>query len=177
MNLNKKIIIFIKKPPKIFGGFIFYSYLCIVIKIKTYMQVFIIGTPLETARVLDKVRLNKQIIECHQILNAIQGKTKSWKNHPVVLQYKCHEEWLKAYTDILTNYRDGNYISAEIEDFFAFFLTPKFHTVEFFNQMKRRLYTKKPEHYWKWYNLGESLENWYFVDGEMRKYINGKRIK
>ena len=34
------------------------------------MQVFIIGTPLETARVLDNKRLNKQIIECGQILDA-----------------------------------------------------------------------------------------------------------
>lgn len=28
------------------------------------MQVFIIGSPYETAKVLDKKRLNKQIIEC-----------------------------------------------------------------------------------------------------------------
>jgi hypothetical protein len=38
------------------------------------MQVFIIGTPLETAKVLDNKRLNKQIIECGQILDAINGK-------------------------------------------------------------------------------------------------------
>ena len=32
------------------------------------MQVFIIGTPFETAESLDKKRLNKKIIECKQIL-------------------------------------------------------------------------------------------------------------
>lgn len=31
------------------------------------MQVFIIGTPLETAVALDKRRLHKQIIECKQM--------------------------------------------------------------------------------------------------------------
>ena len=40
------------------------------------MQVFIIGSALETAQALDKKRLNKQIVECKQILNAIEGKTK-----------------------------------------------------------------------------------------------------
>ena len=35
------------------------------------MQVFIIGSLLDTAMCLDKKRLNKQIIECQQILKAI----------------------------------------------------------------------------------------------------------
>ena len=38
------------------------------------MQVFIVGTPFSTAIHLDKKRLNKQIIECHQILDTINGK-------------------------------------------------------------------------------------------------------
>lgn len=33
------------------------------------MQIFIIGTPFETAKALDRKRLNKQIIECQQILD------------------------------------------------------------------------------------------------------------
>lgn len=37
------------------------------------MNVFIIGTPLETARALDKARLNKQIIECQQMLDEVIG--------------------------------------------------------------------------------------------------------
>lgn len=42
--------------------------------------------------------------------------------------------------------------------------------------MKRRLYTKDPKYYAVWSYLGTSDENWYFVDGEWRKYVNGKRI-
>lgn len=52
------------------------------------MQVFIIDTPLYTASILDKKRLHKQIVECKQIMNVIEGKTKAWANHPAVLQYK-----------------------------------------------------------------------------------------
>ena len=54
---------------------------------------------------------------------------------------------------------------------------PDFHTEEYFDQIKRRLYTKMPEHYDQWEHLGESDVNWYFVDGEWRYYRNGKRIE
>lgn len=47
----------------------------------------------------------------------------------------------------------------------------------YFDQMKRRLYTKMPEHYNQWELLGESDVNWYFVDGEWRYYRGGKRIE
>ena len=48
------------------------------------MNVFIVGTPLETAAVLDTRRLRKQIIECGQMLAALDGKTKFWRNHPAL---------------------------------------------------------------------------------------------
>lgn len=136
------------------------------------MQVFIIGSPLETAKALDNLRLNKQIIECYQILDALNG-AKAWSNHPVVLQYRGHEDWLKLYTKVLEEYRNGNYSVAETID--SVIVPPPFHTEEFLNQMKRRLYTKNPQHYSQWSKLGKSEENWYFVDGVMRRYINGKR--
>ena len=41
------------------------------------MQIFIVGSPIETADTLDKRRLNKQIIECRQILAAINGTIKA----------------------------------------------------------------------------------------------------
>lgn len=139
------------------------------------MQVFIIGSPLETAKALDKRRLNKQIIECYQILNALNG-AKSWRNHPVVLQYRGYEYWLEMYMKTLHYYAVGIELVNDANEE-ALKCTPKFHTEEFFNQMKRRLYTKNPQHYSLWSYLGTSQENWYFVDGVMRKYINGKRIE
>lgn len=140
------------------------------------MQVFIVGTPLETAKALDGRRLQKQIVECLQILDALNG-AKAWSNHPCVLQYKGHERWLLNYMHCLTGYIQSDMLFALNSNGNCQKLTPNFHTQEYFDQMKRRLYTKNKEHYSQWAYLGESDVNWYFVDGEWRKYINGKRIE
>lgn len=143
------------------------------------MNVFIVGSPLETARALDKKRLNKQIIECQQILDALDGK-KAWSNHPCTIQYREHRTWLVLYMACLNYYRRGNYFMADftsqvLED--AKSEAPHFHTEEFFTQIKRRLYTKDPIHYAQWADLGTSEENWYWSPTEEKiiKYVNGKR--
>lgn len=147
------------------------------------MQVFIIGTPFETAMALDTKRLHKQIVECRQILDALNG-AKAWSNHPCVLQYRGHEGWLKIYSECLelellkTPNNDAAITAIQaVASVMAKKLTPCFHTQEYFEQMKRRLYTKDKEHYKQWADLGESDCNWYCVDGEWRKYVNGKRIE
>lgn len=137
------------------------------------MQVFIVGSPLETAMALDPRRLRKQIIECGQILDALNG-AKAWSNHPAVLQYRGYEGWLKGYLRVLECYRRGNTRLAAFFDVETEQVRPDWHTQEYYNQMKRRLYTKDKEHYKQWAPLGESQENWYFVDGEWRVYKNGK---
>ena len=139
------------------------------------MQVFIVGTPFETAQILDKKRLNRQIQEAKVILDALNG-AKAWSNHPCVLQYRGYEEWLKLYKYILEAYRYPH-ASAVYYDLVADKCRPPFHTQEYFDQMKRRLYTKDPVHYAQWAHLGTSEDNWYFVEGEWRIYRNGKRIK
>ena len=150
------------------------------------MQVFIIGSPMETAMALDPLRLNKQIIETQQILDALNGK-KAWSNHPCVLQYKGHQEWLISYKECLVSCRNGKsyespdggfYDMRDASRFWVAVRTP-FHTQEYFDQMKRRLYSKNPEHYKQWAHLGTSLENWYWSPTENKfiKYINGKRIE
>lgn len=143
------------------------------------MQVFIIGSALETAQALDKKRLNKQIIECKQILNAINGKTKAWTNHPCTIQYKNHINWLIAYANCLESYFKNDIHKARIWNLYAMDLTPNFHTSMYLEQMKRRLYTKDNNHYNRWRFLGESQENWYWSTKENRfiKYINGKKLK
>lgn len=148
------------------------------------MQVFIVGSPLETAMALDGARLRKQIIEAQQILDALNG-AKAWSNHPCVLQYRGYEDWLTAYMKCLCEYRKyrlhidsldhlGN---ARIWNLYAMDLQPSFHKDLYYDQMKRRLYTKDPEHYAQWADLGESEENHYFIDGVWRKYVNGKRVE
>ena len=143
------------------------------------MQVFVVGSPLDTAMALDKARLRKQIIECHQILAAIHGEGKGWIHHPVVLMYSEPNSvrWLQMYADILEGYLDGStgLIEADRE---AREITPVFHTEKFLIQMKRRLFSKDPEHYKQWASLGESLRNIYWSPSEKRfiEYENGKRI-
>ena len=143
------------------------------------MQVFVVGSPLETAMALDKARLRKQIIECHQILAAIHGEGKGWHHHPVVLMYSEPNSvrWLQMYADILEGYLSGytGLIEADNE---AKLITPAFHTPEFIKQMKRRLYTKNPEHYKQWAGFGESSVNVYWSPSEKKfiEYKDGKRI-
>ena len=73
------------------------------------MNVFIIGSALETAKALDKRRLNKQIAECTQMLDALEGKTNAWAHHPCTLQYQGYERWLLAYKSCLLRYKCGEY--------------------------------------------------------------------
>lgn len=140
------------------------------------MQVFIIGTPLETANALSKRHLNNQINEARIILDALNG-AKAWSNHPCVLQYREYKIWLMFYKTCLEFYQRGNIDFARQMSCYCKTLTPRFHTQEYFDQMKRRLCTKDKEHYKQWADLGESDCNWYFVDGEWRKYVNGKRVE
>ena len=134
------------------------------------MQVFIIGSPYETAKVLDKKRLNKQIIECRQILKAILGESKAWANHPCTIQYRDNVNWLIAYTHCLESFFNNDIHKARIWNLYAMDNKPIFHTQEYFDNMKKRLYTKNHEHYKQWENLGESYENWYWVDNKWKIY-------
>lgn len=140
------------------------------------MQVFIVGTPLATATFLDWKRLNKQVVECHQMLDAMDGK-KAWSNHPCVLQYRGYEEWLREYRRCLSAWKNNDELTAFVAEQWCHQTRPPFHTQEYFDQMKRRLYTKDKLFYKQWAHLGESEDNWYFVDGAWRVYNNGKRLK
>jgi len=150
------------------------------------MQVFIVGTPFDTAIDLDNRRLNKQIQEIKVILDALNG-AKAWSNHPCVLQYRGHQEWLMSYKECLVACRngksyespDGGFYDMRDASRFCEAVRPPFHTQEYFDQMKRRLYTKDKNHYKQWAYLGESDVNWYWSHEkqEFIKYRNGKRIE
>lgn len=55
------------------------------------------------ASMLDSKRLNKQILECYQILNVLSGKSKGggWRNHPAVLMWKGYEKGLWQYVQAM----------------------------------------------------------------------------
>lgn len=142
------------------------------------MQVFTpYPEPFETAICLDSRRLNKQIIECRQILAAISGESDAWKNHPVVKQYKDHVKYLEHYVKCLEAVRLGYSGVAMSHSYEAMLYKPEFLTTEFCDQHKRRLFTKDNIFYHEFHAYGKSYENWYFVDGKLLKYINGKIVK
>lgn len=154
------------------------------------MQVFTpYDNPLECAIALwnDKKRFNKQIIECRQIINAING-SKSWANHPITKMYKANYNWLNLYLYCFENYRQCNievdkklkkyyYRNCEEINILANMIKPKFLTKEFCDQHKRRLYTKAPRLYNQFLDYGISEENWYVIDGKLFKYVKGKIVK
>lgn len=141
------------------------------------MQVFIVGTPFETATSLSPRHLNNQINEAKVILDALNG-AKAWSNHPCVLQYRGHEKWLENYRACLLRYYHGEIDRASTSNRWCEIIgKPPFHTTEYFKQMKRRLYTKDPVYYEQWAHLGKSEDNWYFVNNEWRIYRNGKRVE
>ena len=140
------------------------------------MQVFIVGSPLETAKALDPKRLRKQIIECGQILDALNGKS-AWSNHPCVLQYRGCKEWLAAYSLCLESFVSKRDMEATIANAYAGMYRPDWHTQEYYDQMKRRLFEKDEEHYKQWSHLGKSLDNWYYIDGKFVKYRNGIKVE
>jgi hypothetical protein len=51
----------------------------------------------ESARVLDYRRLGKQRVEVKQILNALDGKSKGWTNHPATNMWRGYEAALALY--------------------------------------------------------------------------------
>ena len=139
------------------------------------MQVFVpYPSPIEVARCLDPKRLRKQIIECNQILSAIDGKSEAWKNHPVVKMYKPYRSWLVRYKAALV--LSDSITEGPLWSKLAERVKPPFLTPDLCDQHKRRLYTKAPELYPQFAEYGTSEENWYVVDGEIVKYVNGKRI-
>lgn len=135
----------------------------------------------------DQRRFNKQIIECRQILKAIDG-AKAWANHPATRMYAACREWLNSYLCCLVSFRNSR--NTELNpseqkaclaesDYWnqqANSIRSDFLTEEFCHQHKRRLYTKAPQLYPQFESFGTSQENWYSVGGKMLRYINGRQI-
>lgn len=67
-----------------------------VVSIK--MQTFLPFPDLKkSASVLDNKRLNKQIMECRQIVRSLKGQSKGWVNHPMVKAWRGCESLLVRF--------------------------------------------------------------------------------
>jgi hypothetical protein len=67
------------------------------------MQTFLpLASYVETAGVLDRLRLGKQRLECRQILTAIVTPSLSgWRLHPIVDMWRGHPDSLAHYTNAI----------------------------------------------------------------------------
>ncbi len=143
------------------------------------MQIFCpYPSPLDTARCLNLRHLNNQCNEAKVVLDAING-CKAWAHHPVVVMYIDHREWLVLYRSCLLEFMNDRLVMAEKLDRMSMIITPQFLTEEFCHNMRRRMYTKDPNHYKIFFgDLEPSDENWYWSPSENRivKYCGGKRI-
>lgn len=140
------------------------------------MQIFLIDkSPIETAKILDRKRLNKQVLECDWMITATDGSRVT--KHPIYKMYKDHMQWVIYYRNCLRDYRDGDMELAEKWSMLADKITPEFLCQEYFDNFKKRLYTKDPEFYSQFGSeYGKTENNWYYFDGAWHLYQNGKRI-
>ena len=104
--------------------------------------------------------------------------------------YKDHADWLQMYLNAFECYKAYRDLCLEdhdeaMVDLFlakewgerAMFYIPPFLEEKFTDQHRRRLYTKSPLFYKTWSELGTSNENWYYVNGILKIYINGRNVK
>ena len=156
------------------------------------MQVFVpSAAPIVVAECLDRKRLNKQVIECRQIIKAVCGESSAWRNHPIVKMYSKHVLWLTLYAQCLEAYRRGDIGGARRYSCMAGKCTPPFlsgsNGVQLTYWHRGRLCKKDPEHYAKYFGFLPSemnglgidnfIENVYIVDGKTLWYRDGKLVK
>lgn len=150
---------------------------------------------LNIAKCLDAKRLNKQIVEANQIIDAIEGTSKAWANHPVVLMYTPHKEWLSYYCKCLTEWRlhvkalkashkspiyteevntMSHFKQAQSYSSLCDRIRPSWLTEKYCDTHKVRLHTKDPEYYKDF--QGVSDINRYILGDKVLLYIDGKQI-
>lgn len=54
-----------------------------------------------SAVVLDTRRLGKQRVECVQLINAIEGRSTGWRNHPAAIMWQNNVGALRQYYNVV----------------------------------------------------------------------------
>jgi hypothetical protein len=130
-----------------------------------------------TAQALDNKRLNKQILECYQILNVLSNKDPhaGWRNHPAVKMWRGFEMGLYQYAMVMieeANNRgiktDKNLANLEALNERAYqewgygmplWMDDKKVMARVTTTHKANLYRKDPEYYFEFHTAVESKSN------------------
>lgn len=111
----------------------------------------------KSARALDRQRLGKQRVEVYQLLRAINGETKGWRNHPAARMWHGYEKALAVYgTTVCAEWKARGYkdsMQLRIGKYFYLFKDsavgnpPWIGNPEFHLSHQSNLIRKFPEHY------------------------------
>jgi len=103
-----------------------------------------------SVRCLDYRRLGKQRVEALQILNALDGKSKGWVNHPATKMWRGYEAALRFYRDLCIEewVRRGYKNTMQKEDAHGVIRLPPWLGDESLHASHRsNLLKKDPQHY------------------------------
>ena len=114
----------------------------------------------ESAKILDYRRLGKQRVEARQILNALQGKSKGWVNHPATRMWKGYESALEQYLrEMILEWLDRGYNnSMEIPLKRSPIIYPKWFGDENFHASHRSNLLRKNFDYYSEFNWIEGCD-------------------
>lgn len=116
------------------------------------MQTFLPYRDFEkVAQCLDYRRLGKQRVEAYQILLALDGKSRGWKNHPAVLMWRGYEGALRDYlAAMIFEWMDRGYKNTMlIPRVSGNRSIPNWLTPKFIRSHRSNLMRKDPEYYGK----------------------------
>ena len=103
-----------------------------------------------SVRCLDYRRLGKQRVEALQILNALDGKSQGWVNHPATKMWRGYEAALRFYRDLCIEewVRRGYKNTMQKEDAHRVIRLPPWLGDESLHASHRsNLLKKDPQHY------------------------------
>jgi hypothetical protein len=102
-----------------------------------------------TAACLDYRRLGKQRVEAKQILNALQGKSTGWTNHPATNMWRGYEDALSLYHNrIIIEWIDRGYNNnMPYIDVGKVVMPPWMGDENFHSSHRAALLFKQPDHY------------------------------
>ena len=112
----------------------------------------------KTAKCLDVKRLGKQRVETYQILKALLGETKGWRNHPATRMWEGYEFQLYVYqTAICTEWTRRGYkdtvLDSSKELILKYKIKPSIKTPDWINKPaltithRANLFLKDPIYY------------------------------
>ena len=130
-----------------------------------------------TAQALDNKRLNKQILECYQILKVLSSNDPKagWRNHPAVKMWRGFEMGLYQYAMVMIEEANNRGIKTEnnlrnlqelneraYQDWgygMPFWMDDKKVMARVTTTHKANLYRKDPEYYFEFHTAVESKNN------------------